>query len=73
MFVTLEPCLMCAAAISKVQIKTLYFGAYDEKNGGIEKYKSLLKRKHAFETDIYGGMMENDCKKLLKNFFKKLR
>ena len=73
MFVTLEPCIMCAAAISEVHIEKLYFGAYDEKNGGIEKYKFVLKREHAFKTDIYGGIMENDCKNLLEKFFKKLR
>ena len=73
MFVTLEPCIMCAAAISEVHIEKLYFGAYDEKNGGIEKYKFAFKREHAFKTDIYGGIMENDCRNLLENFFKKLR
>mgnify|MGYP001168166831 FL=1 len=73
MFVTLEPCIMCAAAISEVHIEKLYFGAYDEKNGGIEKSKFALKREHAFKTDIYGGIMENDCRNLLENFFKKLR
>jgi cytosine deaminase len=73
MFVTLEPCLMCATAIAEVHIKKLYFGAYDEKNGGIEKFKFVMKREHAFQTDIYGGIMENDCKNLFKTFFKKLR
>ena len=72
-FVTLEPCTMCASAISKVHIKTLYFGAYDNKNGGIENFKFQSKREHAFKTEIYGGIMENDCKALLENFFKKLR
>ena len=73
MFVTLEPCLMCASAISEVHIEKLYFGAYDEKNGGIEKFKFQLKREHAFETDIYGGIRENDCKTLLEKFFQELR
>ena len=73
MFVTLEPCLMCAAAISEVHVEKLYFGAYDEKNGGIEKFKFALKKNHAFKTDIYGGIMENDCKNLLEKYFKKLR
>ena len=73
MFVTLEPCLMCASAINEVHIKKLYFGAYDEKNGGIENAKFALKRNHAFKTDIYGGIMENDCKYLIEQFFKKLR
>ena len=73
MFVTLEPCLMCASAISEVHIDKLYFGAYDNKNGGIENFKFQSKREHAFKTEIYGGIMENDCKALLENFFKKLR
>mgnify|MGYP001242549329 FL=1 len=73
MFVTLEPCLMCASAISEVHIDKLYFGAYDDKNGGIEKFKFQLKREHTFVTDIYGGIMENDCKNLIENFFQRLR
>jgi len=73
MFVTLEPCIMCVSAIREVHIEKLYFGTYDEKNGGIEKYKFAFKREHAFKTDIYGGIMENDCRNLLENFFKKLR
>ena len=73
MFVTLEPCLMCASAISEVHIDKLYFGAYDNKNGGIENFKFQAKREHAFKTEIYGGIMENDCKVLIDNFFKKLR
>ena len=71
MFVTLEPCIMCASAISEVHIEKLYFGAYDDKNGGIEKFK--LKREHEFKTDIYGGIMERDCRNLLEKFFRKLR
>ena len=73
MFVTLEPCIMCTAAISEVHINKLYFGAYNEKNGGIENRQFVLKREHTFKTEIYGGIMENDCNNLLKNFFKKLR
>ncbi|MDC0057615.1 nucleoside deaminase [Pelagibacteraceae bacterium] len=73
MFVTLEPCLMCASAIKEAHIDKLYFGAYDEKNGGIEKNKLFLNNKHTFKTEIYGGIMENDCKNLLENFFIQLR
>ena len=73
MFVTLEPCLMCMSAISEVHIDKLYFGAYDNKNGGIEKFKFQSKREHIFRTDIYGGIMEKDCKALIDNFFNKLR
>ncbi len=73
MFVTLEPCLMCASAITEVHIDKLYFGAYDNKNGGFEKFKFQSKREHIFKTEVYGGIMENDCKALIDNFFKKLR
>ena len=73
MFVTLEPCIMCTSAISEVHINKLYFGAYNEKNGGIENSQFVLKTEHTFKTEIYGGIMENDCNNLLKNFFKKLR
>ena len=44
LFVTLEPCSMCASAISEVHIDTLYFGAYNEKNGGIEKIRIAFQR-----------------------------
>ena len=73
MFVTLEPCLMCASAIKEAHIKKLYFGAYDEKKGGVEKNKLFSNEKHAFKTEVYGGIMEKECKKLLKGFFKKIR
>ena len=70
LFVTLEPCTMCASAISEVHIKNVYFGAYDEKNGGIEKFRIALKRNNIFIPEVYGGIMEKKCSNLLKNFFK---
>ena len=73
MFVTLEPCSMCASAISEVHLETFYFGAYDEKNGGIEKIRLAFERKNIFKPNIYGGIMEDKCKKLLINFFKEKR
>ena len=73
MFVTLEPCSMCASAISEVHIDKLYFGAYDEKNGGIEKIRLAFNRRNIFTPDIYGGIMEEECRNLLTNFFKNKR
>ena len=70
LFVTLEPCTMCASAISEVHIKDLYFGAYDEKNGGIEKLRVAFQRENIFLPNIYGGIMEKECSNLLKKFFK---
>ena len=70
LFVTLEPCTMCASAVSEVHIKNIYYGAYDEKNGGIEKLRLAFKRKNIFMPTVYGGIMEEECSNLLKNFFK---
>ena len=70
LFVTLEPCTMCASAISEAHIKDLYFGAYDEKNGGIEKLRVAFQRENIFIPTIYGGIMEKECSNLLKKFFK---
>ena len=59
---------MCASAISEVHIKDLYFGAYDEKNGGIEKLRVAFQRENIFMPTIYGGFMEKECSNLLKKF-----
>ena len=70
-FVTLEPCVMCAAAISEVHINRIYFGAYDEKKGGLESMFKTYNKKHYFIPEVYGGINELNCSFLLKNFFKK--
>ena len=73
MFVTLEPCTMCASAISEAHINTLYFGAYDEKKGGVEKLRLAFKRNNIFMPNIYGGILENKCSNIIKEFFKTIR
>ena len=73
LIVTLEPCTMCAAAISEAHISTVYFGAYDEKNGGVEKLRIAFNKNNIFVPDIYGGICESQSKKMLKNFFKNNR
>jgi len=69
LFVTLEPCAMCAAAISEVRIKRIYFGAYDEKKGSLESIMRIYSKKHYFVPEIYGGIREDKCSLILKNFF----
>ena len=68
---TLEPCIMCAAAISEARIKKIYFGAYDEKKGAIENNIRIFNNKNSnyYKPDIYGGIKEKECAALLKNFF----
>ena len=73
LFVTLEPCAMCAAAISEVQIDRLYFGAYDEKKGSLESIMKIYSKKHFFVPEVYGGISEEKCSFLLKNFFQQQR
>lgn len=70
--VTLEPCAMCAQAISYARVETLCFGAYDIKSGGVKNGARVLNYAH-FKPQIYDGIMEDTCGKLLTKFFKKRR
>ena len=72
-FVTLEPCAMCAAAISMMRIDKLYFGAYDEKKGSLESIMKIYNNKHFFLPEVYGGINEIKCSSILKKFFKDKR
>ena len=74
LYVTLEPCAMCAAAISFARIRRLYFGAADEKGGAVEhgvRFFSSPTCHHA--PEIYGGIGEAQSAALLRAFFRKLR
>ena len=72
-FITLEPCAMCASAISEARIEKLYFGAYDEKRGAIESTMNIFNKKNYYIPEIYGGIKEMECSLLLKSFFNLLR
>ena len=74
LYVTLEPCAMCAAAISFARIRRLYFGAADEKGGAVEhgvRFFSSPTCHHA--PEVYGGIGEGRSAALLRDFFRKLR
>ena len=73
LFVSLEPCIMCAAAISEVHISKVYFGAYDEKKGGLDNFSIAFKQNNFFLPEIYGGIHEQESLMLLKKFFKNKR
>ncbi len=74
MYVTLEPCAMCAGAIIQSHIRNLYFGARDEKAGACGSKTDLFAPGlFNHETVVFGGVLEDDCRNLLKDFFKKLR
>ena len=73
-YVTLEPCPMCAQAISFARIGRLYFGAYDVKGGGVEHGAHIYRQKSCFHApEVYGGLQETTCAALLTDFFKTLR
>ena len=70
LYVTLEPCPMCATAISFARIRRLYFGAYDPKGGGVEHGPKFFG--HAtchHQPEVVGGVNERDASMLLKSFF----
>ncbi|ABD45232.1 cytidine and deoxycytidylate deaminase [Ehrlichia chaffeensis str. Heartland] len=71
-YVTLEPCAMCAQAISFSKIRRLYFGAYNKKYGAIENGARIFQFCHHV-PEVYGGILEAENTKLITDFFKKLR
>lgn len=73
MYVTLEPCPMCAGAIINARIKTLVFGAYDKKAGSIDSVINLCDYPYNHKPEIYGGIKEDECLAVLTDFFKDLR
>ena len=74
LYVTLEPCPMCAAAISLFRIRRLIFGAYDAKGGGVEHGARVFAASSCLHRpEVIGGMRETEAAELLKGFFQGLR
>lgn len=73
LYVTLEPCAMCAAAISLARIRRVYYGASDSKFGAIENGQAFGFSKCYHRPEIYSGFYEKDSSDLLKSFFAKRR
>lgn len=73
-YVTLEPCAMCAQAISNARIRRIYYGAYDPKSGGVDHGAMVLKSQNCHhKPEVYSGIMERKCSDLLKLFFQNKR
>ncbi|MGD9901076.1 MAG: tRNA adenosine(34) deaminase TadA [Spirochaetales bacterium] len=73
-YVTLEPCPMCAGAIINSRIKNVYFGAKDPKSGAFGSVINLAEVKELnHKPNLVGGIMEEECGSLLTNFFKEKR
>lgn len=73
LYVTLEPCPMCAGAIVNARIPQVYFGAYDAKNGCCGSVADILSLPQGFHPAYEGGIMEEECSKLLSDFFQQMR
>jgi tRNA(adenine34) deaminase len=74
LYVTLEPCPMCAAAISFARIRRLYFGALDPKGGAVESGVRLYASPTCHHRpDVYGGIAETEAARLLTDFFRARR
>lgn len=73
LYVTLEPCPMCAGAIINSRIKNVYFGASDPKNGAVISKTQLFDVDFTHKPYFEGGILESECSEILTSFFKKLR
>ncbi len=73
LYVTLEPCPMCAGAIINSRIDSVVFGAYDNREGSFGSLINLASYPYSSRPEIVGGVMETECKAVLSEFFKKIR
>lgn len=72
LYVTLEPCPMCAWALLQSRLKAVYFGAYDQLYGALGSKLDLKKLSNS-KTKVTGGILETECNELLKQYFEKMR
>ena len=72
-YVTMEPCPMCAGAMIQSRIRNLYYGTSDPKAGGIESVVRLLDIPFNHHIDVESGIMATESKEIIQSFFKKLR
>ena len=73
MYVTLEPCPMCAGGIINSRMETVRYGAKDEKAGACGSVLNLFEERFNHKPRLYGGLLEGECAEQLQDFFEKLR
>lgn len=72
-YVTLEPCPMCTGAIINARIPTVVFGAREENFGSCGSVIDLFSERYGHRPAVYGGVLEKECARLMRDFFQKLR
>ncbi len=72
-FVTLEPCPMCAGAIIAARLERVVFGAFDGKAGSVETVQKMFELPYNHKPKVTSGVLENECAEELRGFFKELR
>ena len=73
LYVTLEPCPMCAGAVINARIPTLVYGAKEPVTGSCGSVLNLFEERYGFRPAIYGGVLEEECAALMREFFRGLR
>jgi len=75
MYVTLEPCTMCAGAIIQSRIRKVYFGAYEPKSGAVCSCNDIFNVEHGHnhKVEFEGGILEEQCSSMMKDFFRQIR
>lgn len=74
LYVTLEPCPMCAAAIGTARLRRLYYGAADPKSGGVAQGPRIFAQPQCHHApEVYDGIAARECERLLRAFFARLR
>ncbi len=73
LYVTLEPCPMCAGAILNARLKWVCYGARDEKTGSLGSVLNLFEENYGYRPALYGGILEEDCLRRMRDFFRDLR
>ena len=73
LYVTLEPCPMCAGAVINARVPVLVYGAKEPVTGSCGSVLNLFEERYGFKPAIYGGVLADECAGVLKDFFEKLR
>ena len=74
LYVTIEPCIMCAGALLQARIQRLVFGAGDPKTGGVQSLYSLLEdQRFNHRVEVTAGVLLEECREILQQFFQKRR